>query len=175
LDFLSANHRARNEKLKRLDFLKPIRQSNYRRVHRLGKAAKGRCVRKELLAKRYTLAMHIEAHRANNESRICVHTEHIPGFSAFLAPAFPACCSFFMHIVLRSKNSPIVCRLNMMIVLPDICNILPIAIVRMFSLLKPPNSTLSAALVESPPQPVDLLCRRDIFLKYHRQSNHYSI
>jgi hypothetical protein len=29
----------------------------------LRKAAKGRCVRKELLAKRYTLVMHIEAHR----------------------------------------------------------------------------------------------------------------
>lgn len=80
------------------------------------KAANGRCVRKELLAKRYTLVMHIEAHSATMRDVFVFIQKYIPGFSAFLAPAFPACCSFFMHILLRSKNAPIVCRLNMMIV-----------------------------------------------------------
>jgi hypothetical protein len=84
---------------------------------------------------------------------ICVHTEIysrlqcVPYELLLRSP----CCSFYMHIWLRSKNAPIVCRLNMICVWTDNCNIRIIGIVGIFSSLKLRNSTLSAALVESSP------------------------
>jgi hypothetical protein len=93
LDFFAANRTANIKKRRRLDFLSANHRAQNDKLKKLD---------------------FFEA--SDNERCICVHTETYSRLQFIPCSCIPSVLQLFMHILLRPKNAPIVCRLNMMIV-----------------------------------------------------------